>query len=51
MRAYLASGDRSSAEHVYESHVKALDQLDLDEVAPTTHRLWEEMDSAGRATT
>jgi len=51
IRAYLASGDRSSAEQVYESHVKALDQLDLDEVAPTTLRLWEEMDSAGQATT
>lgn len=43
MRAYLAAGDRSSAEQVYQSHVKALDQLDLDEVAPTTLRLWEEM--------
>ncbi|MGK2886704.1 MAG: BTAD domain-containing putative transcriptional regulator [Rhodococcus sp. (in: high G+C Gram-positive bacteria)] len=32
MRAYLASGDRSSAEQVYDSHVNALDRLDLDEV-------------------
>jgi hypothetical protein len=51
MRGYLASGDRSAAEQVYESHVKALDQLDLDEVASTTYQLWEEMDSAGQATT
>lgn len=51
MRAYLASGDRSSAEQVYESHVKALDQLDLDEVASTTLDLRDEMDLAARATT
>ncbi len=50
MRAYLASGDRSSAERVYTSHVKALDELDLDEVAPTTLGLWDEMNSAGQST-
>lgn len=48
MRAYLASGDRSSAEQVYDSHVKALDRLDFDEVPATTLDLREEMDSAGR---
>lgn len=45
MRAYFASGDRSSAEQVYDSHVKALDRLDLDEVPATTLDLREEMDS------
>lgn len=47
MRADLSSGDRSSAEQVYVSHVKALEQLDLDEIAPTTLQLWDEI--VGRA--
>jgi DNA-binding SARP family transcriptional activator len=41
MRAYWRRGDRPAAQQVYESHVAALETLDLDEVAETTSELWE----------
>jgi DNA-binding SARP family transcriptional activator/nucleoid-associated protein YgaU len=34
MRAHFAAGDANAAERVYESHVSALEELQLDEVDP-----------------
>ena len=45
MRAYWRRGDRPAAQQVYESHVAALETLDLDEVADTTSELWERIRS------
>lgn len=42
MRAYLASGDRASAQHVHDSHLRALDQL-----APGLRALWDDMHIEG----
>jgi DNA-binding SARP family transcriptional activator/nucleoid-associated protein YgaU len=41
MRAYFAAGDGKAAERVYESHVSALEQLELDDVAPELVEAYE----------
>lgn len=41
LRAHLARGDRSAAETVYRSHLRALDQLDLGDPEESTIELWE----------
>ncbi|MDE0804938.1 MAG: LysM peptidoglycan-binding domain-containing protein [Acidimicrobiales bacterium] len=41
LRAHLARGDRSAAETVYRSHLRALDQLDLGDPEDSTIELWE----------
>ena len=46
MRAYWRNGDREAAEKVYVSHVAALEELEIDEVADTTIDLREEIRAA-----
>lgn len=41
MRAHAANGDRLAVQRVYQAHVNALDQLDLDTVADSTAELYE----------
>lgn len=41
MRAHVARGDRSAAETVYRSHLRALDQLDLGDPEESTVDLWQ----------
>ena len=43
MRAHAANGDRLAVQRVYQAHVAALDQLDLDTVAPSTAELYEQL--------
>lgn len=43
MRAHAANGDRLAIKRVYEAHVGALDQLDLDEPAESTTALYVEL--------
>lgn len=43
MRAYVAADDRGAAEGVFRSHAKALDELNLDDPAPSTLQLWEQI--------
>ncbi len=49
MRVYDEAGDRGAAEHVYQSHRAALDDLDLDDVAESTAELHERIRRAARA--
>ncbi len=41
MQAHVARGDRSAAETVYRSHLRALDQLDLGDPEESTIDIWE----------
>jgi DNA-binding SARP family transcriptional activator/nucleoid-associated protein YgaU len=43
MRAHAANGDRLAVQRVYQAHVNALDQLDLDTVADSTAELYERL--------
>lgn len=49
MRAYANNGDRAAAEHVFQSHRAALQDLDLDEVAETTAELHDRILHSERA--
>jgi nucleoid-associated protein YgaU/DNA-binding SARP family transcriptional activator len=46
MRAHAAKGDRLAVQRVYQAHAAALDQLDLDTVAPSTAELYEHLRAA-----
>jgi DNA-binding SARP family transcriptional activator/nucleoid-associated protein YgaU len=43
MRAHAANGNRLAVQRVYQAHVNALDQLDLDTVADSTAELYERL--------
>lgn len=43
MRAHAANGDPTSVDAVYQAHANALEQLDLDDVADSTHDLYDEL--------
>ncbi|MGH9262996.1 MAG: bacterial transcriptional activator domain-containing protein, partial [Acidimicrobiales bacterium] len=43
MQAHAANGDRLAVQRVYQAHVNALDQLDLDTVADSTAELYERL--------
>lgn len=43
MRAHAAGGNRHAVRSVYQAHVNALEQLDLDTVAPSTSKLYERL--------
>lgn len=43
MRAHAANGDRLAVQRVYQAHVNALEQLDLDTVAESTAALYERL--------
>ncbi len=43
MAAYHERGDRLAAERVYRSHLTALEQLEIDDVADTTVELYEQI--------
>jgi hypothetical protein len=43
MRSHAANGDRLAVQRVYQSHVNALEQLDLDTVAKSTADLYERL--------
>jgi hypothetical protein len=43
MRAHAAAGNRHAIRSVYQAHVNALEQLDLDTVAPSTAELYERL--------
>lgn len=50
MRAHAAAGDPDVATTVYESHLNALDALDLDDVDPDLADLYQEIRAARRGT-
>lgn len=43
MRAHAANGDRLAVQRVYQAHVNALEQLDLDTVADSTAELYAQL--------
>jgi DNA-binding SARP family transcriptional activator/LysM repeat protein len=43
MRAHATNGDRTAIRRVYESHLSALEQLDLGPIAETTSSLYEQL--------
>lgn len=43
MRAHAVNGDRTAMQRVYQAHVKALEQLDLDTVAESTATLYDRL--------
>lgn len=45
MRAHDARGDRLAARRVFQAHAEALEQLDLDTVAESTAKLYEQLRS------
>jgi DNA-binding SARP family transcriptional activator len=43
MRAHAADGDRLAVQRVYQAHITALNQLDIDTVEPSTAQLYERL--------